>query len=163
MLGKMQRSCAGQFIPAATPTPSCPFCPYFWGDAGSSDTPERSWAVGACQGAAWLQTAGSEPCCSPPGARPAPRTGVRLQEPCRTGRVTWRHPAPSLLCCHPPVDAAQDTVDLPGCRWTLLALIQLFVHQDSEFTSAELLSMSSSPILYISCFPLAPEVISGFG
>ena len=33
---------------------------------------------------------------------------------------------------HSSFDAAQDTVGLPGCKSTLLAHAQLFVHQDSQ-------------------------------
>lgn len=34
-----------------------------------------------------------------------------------------------LTCCHPPLDAAQDTIGLLGCRRTLLAHVQSFTHQ----------------------------------
>ena len=36
----------------------------------------------------------------------------------------------SLPSGHPPLDAAQDTIGLPGCKSTLLAHIQIFVYQD---------------------------------
>lgn len=38
----------------------------------------------------------------------------------------------SSPCCHPSVDAAQDTVGLLGCKCTLLAHVQLFTHQDPQ-------------------------------
>jgi len=41
-----------------------------------------------------------------------------------------------------------DTVRLLGDRHTLRAHVQLFIHQDLKF-SAELLSRSSSPSLYV--------------
>lgn len=51
------------------------------------------------------------------------------------------NPLPSH--CHPSVDAAQDTLDL-DCKHTLLAHIQLFVHQNPpKSLSSGLLSMSS--------------------
>jgi len=35
-------------------------------------------------------------------------------------------------CCHPSSDAAQDAVGLLGCKSTLLAHVQLFIHQDPQ-------------------------------
>lgn len=48
---------------------------------------------------------------------------------------------------HPSFYAAQDTVDHPGCKYTLLACAQLFFHQDTNLYSSGLLTLSS-PSLY---------------
>ena len=37
-----------------------------------------------------------------------------------------------LLLCHPSVDAAPDTVGLLCCKHTLLARVQLSIHQDQD-------------------------------
>jgi len=47
-------------------------------------------------------------------------------------------------CCHPSFNAAHNTVGLLGCKHTLLAYVQFFIHQNHKFSSAGLLSMSSS-------------------
>jgi len=39
---------------------------------------------------------------------------------------------PPSPCYHPSFDAAQDTVGLLGCTQTVLAHIQLFIHQNSQ-------------------------------
>ena len=33
---------------------------------------------------------------------------------------------------HPSFDEIQDTIGLPGCKSTLLAYVQLFIHQDPQ-------------------------------
>ena len=65
------------------------------------------------------------------------------------GRVEGTKP-PSLPAGHPSSDAAQDTVNILSCKCTLLAHVQLFVHQDphvllhraapGEFSQSELIS-----------------------
>jgi len=57
--------------------------------------------------------------------------GTVLQMEPHKGRAeTYNHlPRPAYL---PFYDAAQDTVGLPGCRSTLLAHVQLFVHQNLQ-------------------------------
>jgi len=37
--------------------------------------------------------------------------------------------SPTSLCCHPSFDTDQDIVGHPGCKCTLLAHVQLFIHQ----------------------------------
>ena len=56
------------------------------------------------------------------------------------------HPSP---CCHLSVGAAQDTAGLLGCKYILLAHVQFFIYQNPQVLLSGLLSVSSSPILYI--------------
>ena len=55
--------------------------------------------------------------------------------------------SPSSPCCHPSVDAAQNTVGFLGCKSTLLVRVKFFIHQDFQVLSCsavlkELLSQS---------------------
>lgn len=52
----------------------------------------------------------------------------------RLGPHKGRAEKNSLLPAHsrPSVDAAQDAIAHPGCKWTLLAHVQLYVHQEPQ-------------------------------
>ena len=56
---------------------------------------------------------------------------------------------PSSPCWHSSVDAAQDTVGLSGCKCKLLAHVQFSSSRIPKSFSAGLLSMNSSPSLYM--------------
>ena len=63
-------------------------------------------------------------------------------------KVEWDNPH-TLPAGHPAVDTAQDTVGLSGYKRTLLAHVQLFVHQDAQvlLCRATLKEFFSQPIL----------------
>jgi len=76
---------------------------------------------------------------------------------------------PPSPCCHPSSDAAQDAVSLPGFKCTLLALVQLFIHQDpqvvlyrasiSEFSQSVDISGIAPTNLPVSPPQLKPDVV----
>lgn len=60
-------------------------------------------------------------------------------------RAEQRGTSPPPPCCHPPVAAAQDAVDHPGPKSTLLPHVQLLSTRIPISFSTGLLSLSSSP------------------
>jgi len=57
--------------------------------------------------------------------------------------------SPPSTCCYSAGDAAQDTVGLLGCERTLVAHVKLFIDQYPKAFFAGLLSIPSSPSLYL--------------
>ena len=51
-----------------------------------------------------------------------------LQMRSHKGKSVREGQSPPFLCYHPSADAAHVTVGLPGCKYTLLTHVQLFVH-----------------------------------
>lgn len=78
----------------------------------------------------------------------APGLDAELQMKPHEGRVGGIIIYFPLPASHPSSDAAQDTGGLPGCKCTVLAHVNLLVHQNPKSLLAELLSVSSSPYLY---------------
>jgi len=60
-----------------------------------------------------------------------PKPGCSTPDGATQG-LSRRGQSPPSLAGHPSVDAAQETVGLPGCKHALLAHVQLFVHQKSQ-------------------------------
>ncbi|KAK4810127.1 LOW QUALITY PROTEIN: hypothetical protein QYF61_009522, partial [Mycteria americana] len=78
----------------------------------------------------------------------APELDAVLQVRSHQSRVEWQNPLPRPAG-HASFDAAQDTVGILGCKCTLLAYVQLFVHQYPQvlFCGAALDHIIPQPVL----------------
>jgi len=80
----------------------------------------------------------------------APELDAILQVGSHESRVKGRNPLPRPTG-HPSLDAAHDTVGFLGCRCTLLAHVELLIHQYPQvlLLRAALEPLSAQPALII--------------